>query len=248
MKRATSMMAAAILAAALAACSPSPADKANEAARAPGDWARPPQIERVTRNGAELLVAGVAEPAARVVLRNESGSAYAASADGEGRFEIHVAAPSGHLLLRPETQVGQDAAASPDRLLILAGGDGPIALLRFGGPARRLDAAPALGSVDSDGRMRLASGKTSPGTAQVVVESGGQSVRVAPGPDGRWSLMLPMSGPDVIAVGGRAFAWPGEGPGSDSLSVQPGEGGWRVGWAGPAGGRQSTWLPVAAAG
>lgn len=246
MKRAISIMGAAMLAAALAACSPAPAGKAEDQTRAPGDWARAPLIERVTRQGGELLVAGVAEPGTRVVLRNDSGSAYAASADGEGRFEIHVAAPVGHMLLRPETQIGQDAAASPDRLLILAGGDGPIALLRFGGPARRLDAAPALGAVDSDGRMRLASGAAAAGTTQVEVESGGQALRVAPGADGRWSLMLPMTGSDVIHVGGRGFAWPGEASGGESLSVQQGEGGWRIGWSGPSGGRQSTWLPVAA--
>lgn len=245
MKRAISMMAAAALATVLAGCSPAPAGNTDETPRAPGDWARPPLIERVSRQGDELLVSGVAEPGGRVVLRSETGSAYAASADANGRFEIHVAAKAGHLLLRPETQVGQDAAPSPDRLLILAGGDGPMALLRFGGPARRLDAAPALGAVDSDGRMRLASGVTAEGTAQVDVISDGQTLRVTPGSDGRWSLMLPMtSAPDGIEVAGRIFAWPGEAPGGESLSVEQGAAGWRVGWSGAGGGRQSTWLPV----
>ena len=240
-------MIVALGAAALAACSPAPREPV-EGARQPATsgWTRPPAIDSVLRAGAGLVVGGAAEPGARVVLRSDSGAAYAATANGQGRFEIRMAAPSGHLLLRPETQVGQDAAPSPDRLLILAGGRGPIAVLRPGGATRRLDAAPALGAVDGDGAARLASGRVQTAAVPVVVVAGGETVRVTPDSVGRWSLMLnPAAGADEIRVGGQTFLWPGiDAPGS-GLQVERAGQGWRVGWPGPSDARQTSWLPDA---
>ena len=183
-----------------------------------------------------------------LVLRGDDGTAYAATADSRGRFEIGVPAPAGHLLLRPETQVGQDPAPSPDRLLILAAGEGPIVVLRPGGATRRLDAAPALGAIDSDGRMRLASGQVAAGTDVVAVQSGDELVQVAPDSQGRWSVILPpRDGPDQVRVAGRDFPWPGEAVGSQDLAVERLDSGWRIRWAGPGGAGQTTWLPDPAA-
>lgn len=247
MKRAILSIAAAVLAGA-AACSPAPPEPDKASPEAAGDWTRPPVIQRVERSGAALVASGVAEPEARVVLRSDEGAAFAASADSRGRFEIRLPAPAEHLLLRPETQVGQDTAPSPDRLLILAGGRGPIVVLRPGGPTRRLDSAPALGAVDSDGRMRLASGRVASGIDQVEVRSGGETVQVAPDAEGRWSVMLaPHDGPDQIQVAGREFTWPGEAAAtSGELVVERTGAGWRIRWTGPGGARQSTWLPAPA--
>jgi len=233
-----------------AACSP-PAPVAAEKAGVPaavGGWTRPPMIRSVQRIPGGLAFSGLAEPGARVVLRSDSGPAHAAAADDQGRFEIRVIAPVGDLLLRPETQVGQDAAPAPERLLIVAGGRGPVAILRAGGATRRLDRAPALGAVDSDGRMRLVSGRSAPAGAPIDLQAGGESGRVTPDASGRWSLVLtPSAGPDEIRVGGRAFIWPGEGAGraDAGTQVERAGAGWRVVWSGPAGGRQTTWLPDA---
>lgn len=237
---------AALLGALAAACAPPAAAPRTEAGKAAvAGWTRPPAILSVQRTAASLIFTGEAEPGARVVLRSAPGAAYAAAADARGRFEIRMTAPAGDLWLRPETQIGQDAAPSPDRLLIVAGGRGPIAILRIGGPTRRLDQAPALGAVDSDGRMRLASGRTS-GTAPVVVQAAGESVRVTPDGEGRWSLMLrPSDGPDEIQAGGGRFAWPGEAASGPSPRVERAGRGWRIAWTGVAGARQSTWLPDA---
>ncbi len=231
----------------LAACSPAPAPQTAAArAETAAGWTRPPAIAAVRRAPGILIFTGEAEPGARVVLRSESGPAYAAAADDGGRFEIRMAAPSGDLLLRPETQVGQDAAPSPDRLLILAGGRGPIVVLRAGGPTRRLDPAPALGAVDSDGRMRLASGASSTGAAPILLQAGGESGQVTPDSAGRWSLVLtPSAGADEIRVAGQTFVWPGEGAAASPLRVERAGQGWRVSWTGPGGARQATWLPDA---
>lgn len=248
MKRAILSMVVAGLAGATAACSPPPTERAGGAGRTAAAWTRPPVVTRVERAGPALLVAGVAEPEGRVVLRSDGGEAFAASADARGRFEIRLPAPSGHLLLRPETQVGQDAARSPDQLLILAGGQGPIAVLRPGGSTRRLDAAPALGAIDSDAGLRLASGRAAVGTARVEVRSGGEALQVAPDASGLWSVVLPpFEGAEGIEVAGHAFVWPGEAVAAGGLMVERAGTGWRVRWSGPGGARQSTWLPVASA-
>lgn len=239
---------AVVLCAASVACSP-PAPVPSETARAPaavGGWTRPPMIRSVRRVQGGLVFSGQAEPGARVVLRSDTGPAHAAAADDQGRFEIRMTAPVGDLLLRPETQVGQDAAPAPERLLIIAGGRGPVAILSAGGPTRRLDRAPALGAVDSDGRMRLVSGLAGPDGAPVEVSAGGEGGPVEPDAAGRWSLVLtPSPGPDEIRVGGRAFIWPGEGAGEavGGTRVERAGTGWRVVWSGPAGGRQTSWLP-----
>ncbi len=239
---------AVVLCAASVACSP-PAPAASEQARAPaavGGWTRPPMIRSVRRIPDGLVFAGQAEPGARVVLRSDSGPAHATAADDQGRFEIRMAAPVGDLLLSPEIQVGQDAAPAPERLLIIAGGRGPVAILRAGGATRRLDRAPALGAVDSDGRMRLVSGLAASADAALDVSAGGEGGPVKPDAAGRWSLVLtPSAGPDEIRVGGRAFTWPGEGAGEAlaGTRVERAGAGWRVVWRGPAGGRQTTWLP-----
>ncbi|HYC66614.1 hypothetical protein [Brevundimonas sp.] len=244
MKRAILSLVAAALAGVATACSPAPPEQDKTGPQAAGDWTRPPVIQRVDRTGSTLVVSGVAQADGRVVLRSDDGAAFAASADSRGRFEIRLPAPAARLLLRPETQVGQDTAPSPDQLLILAGGQGPVVVLRPGGATRRLDAAPALGAVDSDGRMRLASGRVAQGTDRVEVRSDGETVQVAPDAAGGWSVMLaPHGGPDQIQVDGRDFVWPGEAPASAGLSVERLESGWRVRWPGPAGASQSTWLP-----
>jgi hypothetical protein len=238
----------AALVAMLAACSPEaqPQSKTETDAAAPPGWTRPPEVLGVRKAAGSLIFNGEAEPGGRVVLRSDGGPAYAAAADAQGRFEIRMAAPAGHLLLRPETQVGQDAAPSPDRLLIVAGGRGPIAVLRPGGPTRRLDPAPALGAVDSDGRMRLASGRAE---RPVTVQAGGSSLSVRPDASGRWNVMLrPSDVADPIDVDGARFDWPGEGATGTGLTVARAGSGWRIGWTGPGGAPQSTWLPDGASG
>jgi hypothetical protein len=233
-----------------AACtSPAPqaADKAEPPATA-GGWTRPPMIGAVQRVSGGLVFSGRAEPGVRVVLRSDSGPAHAAAADDQGRFEIRMTAPAGDLVLRPETQVGQDAAPAPERLLIVAGGRGPVAILRAGGATRRLDRAPALGAVDSDGRMRIVSGRSASAGVPIELQAAGESGRVTPEPSGRWSLVLmPSAGPDEIRVDGRTFVWPGEGArrADEGTQVERAGNGWRVVWSGPAGGRQTTWLPDA---
>lgn len=243
MKRAIFAGALMLAAATTSACSEGARDERKaEAAASTTGWTRPPVITAVRRGPATLIFSGTAEPGARVALSNDQGAAFAAAADEAGQFEIRMTTPHENLMLTPETRVGQDAATSPERLLILAGG--PIAVMRVGGPSRRLDAAPALGAIDSDGRTALASGRMAGDGERVAVSSGAQTLQVTPDESGRWSVVLgSAAGGQTVRVGDRAFVWPGAGPAGDGLQAERAGNGWSVAWTGPGGGRQWVWLP-----
>lgn len=246
MKRAICVAAIVGVLAAVGGCSPAPDKPARDAAGNATGWTQPPRILSVQRAAATLIFTGQAEPGARVVLRNDERVAYAAAADPDGRFEIRMAAPTGALLLRPETQVGQDAAVSPERLLIVDGGRGPIAILRPGGPARRLDPGPALGAVDSDDQSQLASGIATAAGQRVLIEAGGDHLQVLSADQGHWDVLLGTISPGAtVRVGDQTFVWPGPGAKPAPLVVERAGEGWRVGWTAPRGAVQWTWLPDA---
>ena len=224
----------------LAACGDRQAGTETTTDAATVSWAMPPRLDSVVPAQASLIFRGQAQPGGRVVLRSSDGAAFAAVADDKGRFDIRMAAPAGSVMLSPETQVGQEASPAPQRLVILDGGRGPVALLTPGGPTRRLNAAPVLGAVDADGRSILISGRAAPGGDVSVQIADGAAVAVQTGPEGDWSLSAAGVGPRRITVEGEAFVYPG----GSGTTGRAGEG-WRVEWAAPDGARLTTWLPDA---
>lgn len=109
MYRNVMMAGAAVLA--VAACTPAPDGPAAAQAEAPSsDWNQTPVIEAVQVTGREIQLTGSAQAGARIVLRSTGGAAYAAVANDEGLFELHMEVPTTDLWLKPETQVGQNAA------------------------------------------------------------------------------------------------------------------------------------------
>ena len=203
-------------------------------------WDQPPRIETAVRQDAAIVLQGTAGPGSRVVLRGMDGSATAAAADGSGRFELRLAAPSGDVLLAPEVQNGEVASPSPERLVILRAG--PIALVSPGEPARRLDAAGPLDAVDADGSVMVLGGRA---TQAPVVAVDGVPMAPTQGRNGRWRLTANMAGPTRITVDGRDYLFPGGGsaPANTAFAVHRAGEGWRVDWTIPPSGRQSTWLP-----
>lgn len=202
----------------------------------PSAWLRPPMIAAVTRGGGAAVVTGQADPGARVVLRGEGGAAFAAAADPQGKFVVRIAELGGDLILTPEVQNGQEAAASADRLVLLA--SGPSALLRAGGSTLRLDApSGGLDAIDSDGRALLASGRGQAGR-DVVIAVAGRMIRTTVNADGRWSVMLPAAARSLTIDNVE-----------QSLPLMTGEGvsvvggGQMIGWRTPDGALQNSWLP-----
>lgn len=241
----------------LGACSPT-GERAPDRMEAPRPtgWVAPPRIESVSHSRSGLIVQGVAEPGGRVVMRGQGADAFAAVADETGRFSLRMTSLVGDALFTPEIQVGEDATPGQERLLILQ--QGPVAVVSGGEATRRLDDAPALGAVDSDGHALLVSGRAQPNTS-VTVTVGARIQQVGADSSGRWSLMVNGAGPMPIRVGSAAFAYPGAAPGAGFSAVRAGEG-MLVSWpaiasssaadvnARAAEARQSSWLPIKSAG
>ncbi|WAC61066.1 hypothetical protein [Brevundimonas sp. SL130] len=237
---ATVVLAATLLAAASACSKQGDAAAKVEDAATSSVWVRPPKIETAMREGDGVVVRGQAGPNARVVLRGTDGAAVAVAADATGGFELRVPVGPGDVRLTPEVQVGEDAAPSPETLVLVQPGAGPLFLVASGEPTRRLDGRGALDAVDSDGAAVILSGKTSGGAPNVLID--GARAVVMPGPDGVWRATAPGAGASVIEVDGVRFAFPGFGGQSDFTPVRAGDG-WRLTWATGPSGRQTVWLP-----
>ncbi|WP_428062811.1 hypothetical protein [Brevundimonas sp.] len=244
MKRRISVTIVAALAASgltLSACSRSDGGVAGPAgAEKASPWVRPPMIDRVMRDGAVLIVRGAADPNARVVLRAPDVAAVAVNADAAGRFEMRLPPLHGDVRLTPEVQVGEDAAISPETLVVIQGGAGPVALIAAGQPTVRLDGSGVLNAVDSDGSTLVVSGPAGPKAPVVTI--GGGAASVAPTARGQWKAMVGRAGGATITVDGQSFDYPGDAGGS-GLSIARAGQGWRIVWPVAPGGHQSAWLP-----
>ncbi|WP_306003999.1 hypothetical protein [Brevundimonas sp. C43] len=235
------MMVACVAVLAAAACSdqqggvagPTGADEASP-------WVRPPQIDGVMRDGGVLVLRGGAGPNARVVLRAPDTAAVATTADGAGRFELRLPPLSGDVRFTPEVQVGEDAAVSPETLVVIQGGSDPVALIAAGQPTVRLDGGEGLDAVDSDGATLMVSGRTS-GAAPSVNINGADMSPTAIG-RGRWRAVIGQSGAAKITVNGKSFDYPGAGEAAGFVVERAGAG-WRITWPVEPAGRQTTWLP-----
>ncbi|RZJ83980.1 MAG: hypothetical protein EON88_27900 [Brevundimonas sp.] len=210
----------------------------------PDAWPSPPAVRAVLLDGRTLVIRGVSSPGGRVVLRQAAGEGFAVTADDQGRFEIRLPRPAGDLILAPELQIGQDAAEAPQTLVVLGQGAGPVALLRPGQAAQRLNGGGALGAVDSDGAVLVAGGRA-PAGSTVQIEAGGRSLQVVADAAGQWTGMLgTATGPQRIVIDGRGYDYPGavSTSGGAPVSMRAGQG-WRIVWSLPGGAGQSTWLP-----
>lgn len=229
------------LAAMTAACSDAHPGSTDPAEAQPTSaWVQPPHIDAVARDRGVIVVRGAAGPNARVVLRAGDGAAVAATADATGRFELRLPVLQGDVFLRPEVQVGEDAAASPETLIVVQGGAGPIALVASGRPTIRLDAHGLLDAVDHDGKTLAASGRAVGGLPSVSVD--GVKAQVSPTGAVGWVALSADATPNSIDVGGRVFTLPEMGAGA-SFSVERAGDGWRLTLPVAPQGRQTTWLP-----
>lgn len=203
-------------------------------------WVQPPHVEATMRDGASVVVRGRAGPGARVVLRGADGAAVAVAADAAGRFELRIPVGTGDIRLTPEVQMGEDAAPSPETLVLIRGDAGPMLLIASGEPTRRLDGRGVLDAVDSDGAAVIVSGRTAGGPPKVLID--GVRAAVTGGPGGVWRAKAPGGAAALIEVDGARFAFPGIGSQSDFTPVRVGEG-WRLTWPTGPSGRQTVWLP-----
>lgn len=232
------------LATALSACGAPKSDaEADTAEVQDADWMATPRITSVlSQASGGVLVRGEAAPGARVILSGADGSAVAAAADAQGRFELHVGPAAVGQILTPEIQIGQAMTPGPQRLLVVGEGGRLAALLTDGGASLRLTAGPTLDALDGDGRGLIASGRADPGR-KVAVQAGGGTAQGVADSHGRWSVVVPAVGDRAsdIEVEGRIFRYPG--PGTPTDRVERAGEGWRVTRQLSGAARQTTWFP-----
>ncbi|QYF87722.1 hypothetical protein [Brevundimonas sp. PAMC22021] len=182
-----------------------------------------------------------------MVLRGAAGDAQAVSADAQGRFELTAPTPAAAALFSLAVQTGEETAVAPERLVVLDGGRGPIAVLSAGEASVRLDRAGPLGAVDSDGAAMILSGLLAGGRAPAVALDD-QPLADAIRAGAIWRIDAPAaSGPRRITLGDRTYLYPGVARVTESFLAERAGEGWRIGWGTPQGGHQTTWLPDAAA-
>lgn len=211
-----------------------------------GGWVEAPVIDRATRDASGLRVSGLASPGSRIVIRGDARTAFAVGTGDDGRFDLLVPPPQTDTLYVVEIQTGEDAVPAAARLLVAGDPAGPVALISPGAPTRRLDAGSGLDVIDSDGRTRIASGRTAAGKAVAITVEGGDAVTVTADPVGRWTLNLGASAaiPLSLSVEGVPHVYPGEARSDAPVNrLTPSGNGVTLSWRLSDSARQSSWFP-----
>ena len=255
MKPAGRYLIAAVAAAALAGCGPrvapaaepAPASEAEKAGYLPG-----PQLTRVetTRSGG-VLVRGAARPGGRVRVTAANGEAYGATADDQGRFALEIPAQGGPLFAKLATVEGQRATLAEGVLFVPPADPRRAALLRAGAPSTVIDAAaPLIAAFDYDaGGGAAVSGLAAPGIEVRVSLDGAAVGSVRADRQGRWTFRLSRAPAGAHVLRAAAGERSQErrilvvaGSAGEGASVVREADAWRIDWAVPGGGAQSTLL------
>lgn len=241
-----------VLALLLSACHPAGnavTDEDSEALSKKG-YTRAPRITEVTQQGGKVVVIGQATPDGRVHIKY-SGRSDATPTDSKGRFKFDVPpGPVGGLYDLEMDDLGRSLSAE-GRLFVPTGEPNKAVTLHPGGASLSLgDDKNIMAVVDYDGAGGLAvAGKVEAGRTVNLVQGGVIIGRAQSDDTGRYHLMsqiAPPSAPPVqldlaIEAGSdRAqhtitISLP---TAADQITRLPD--GWRVDWALPGGGVQTT--------
>ena len=241
------------LALVLAACSPGHPEKAEDpdAYMHAQGYASAPQITSVAAGAAGMIaITGKALPGARVRIQYDGGHNAGITADSRGGYRADLPLPAQGALYDISTEDSGRQMPAEGRLFVPSSAPAKAVILRAGLPGRMLgDETESLAVMDFDGGGALVlSGKVAPktevtldvdnqGTASVVSDARGGyylQVKVSPPAEGTtMSLSLVAGGVNVRKVLPFANAASGD-------RITPVDGGWRVDWAVPGGGMQTT--------
>lgn len=238
---------------AAAACSPKPqaAQDTDDYMRSRG-YSRAPQILSVTANGNMVSVSGKAVPEGRVRFLYGDQRAIGVTADSKGRFSADLpVTPQGTLFDVSMEDSGQLMQAE-GRLFVPPGAPQKAVLLRAGAPS--LPVMPrgtgiAVVDYDAAGAM-MVTGAAAPGAA--ISLTVGEEIwpkQPAAAANGLFTAICQIPPPEdeasqiSLSVKAGQANWlqmitvsrPPEG---DHISATPG--GWRIDWALPGGGSQTT--------
>ena len=246
----------------LAACGrATPWPQASTGQTDPGDssYRLPPQLRGAARTpDGEVALFGRALPGSAIRMASPSGRALDAVADPRGDWTLKAPADAPEIYaLAQETNGRRDRA------------EGYVAVLPGQGPAAALLRAGAGAQVMADDAMRLAilaadadssgavvvSGRAPPGQALRLTVDGALAGEGAAAADGRFAISLPKTlnpgahAAVVLTASAKAQATLELGPPtafSGGMRAVQRDWGWRLDWATPGGGVQTTELFVAA--
>lgn len=253
------MAAAAALAAALAACGPGGRDdiaqsRPPDPSAAERAYRAPPAVLSATAlTGRRLLLAGRADPGARVRLATPSGQAFLATADAGGRWRFVLAGEPGVRLYGLSMIEGVRTIQAEGYLAITPGN--AVAQLRAGAGARVITPGGILRllAVDYDRKGgTVVSGTGRPGDTVSARVDGQPKGKIAADAAGRFELALdePLSGGahrvEVDDAGAQAEAAISVSPAApltrEPFAASVTASGWRIDWMTPGGGVQTTLL------
>lgn len=247
------VLSAVALAVAAAGCSPKPeASQDPDAYMRSKGYARAPQILSVTGSGGVATVSGQAVPEGRVRFLYGGQRAIGVTADSKGRFKADLPLSGQGGLFDVAVEDTGRLVQAEGRLFIPPEAPQKAVLMRSGSSS--LPVAPqgqgiAFVDYDAAGAMMI-TGVAKPGAAiSAVVDGESWPKQAQAATDGSFTAVtqIPPPGDTVAAVnvtvqaGGQSFqrAVPVSHPTAGD-SVTPVDGGWRVDWAVPGGGMQTT--------
>ena len=237
----------------VAACSPKPqaAQDTDDYMRSKG-YSRAPQILSVTANGNMVSVSGDAVPGGRVRFLYGDQRAIGVTADSKGRFSADLpVTPQGTLFDVSMEDAGQLMQAE-GRLFVPPGAPQKAVLLRAGAPSlpvMRQGSGIAVIDYDAAGAM-MVTGVAAPGAAiSVTVGEEIWPKQPAAAADGTFTAVCQIppvqddAGQVSLSVKAGQANWQqvipvSRAPDGDHISAV--SGGWRIDWALPGGGAQTT--------
>ncbi len=228
------------------------ADDDGEAALRKAGYTPAPQITGVQQNGPSgFVITGQADPDGRVRFLYGQQRAIGVTADSKGRFRAELpAGPMGGLYDLSIEDTGRLLHAE-GRLFIPPMHPTKAVLMRTGSPSQSLfNEGEALAVMDYDGAGAAAfSGRVAPRTQVNIILNGEIRARVTSDDKGFYSatgqMNAPSANPAIVTVGLQAGAIqanhqvPVSLPADADRVTAQGEG-WRVDWALPGGGIQTT--------
>ena len=245
---------------ALASCGPAPSPAPSEAAlpaeATEAGYIAPPQLVSAARTGAGLRLAGQAPAGGNVHLASPDGQVFNAVAGSDGRWRIDLPAAAQPRMFALSVDAAGHVLRSEGAVIVAPAPAYPLLLARAGAaalPAGDGARAPAIVSVDYDrGGGVSIGGFAAPGSALRLTVDGVQAGQAQADGRGRFGVAVTggqaRPGAHIFAVQTAAGA-----VSARAILSTPPEldapfravreaGAWRIDWAPPGGGAQTTVL------
>lgn len=230
---------------------------AQDSSQAASRYLAPPQVLAVSgQPGGELSIQGVAKAESLIRGVTPDRKGYGATTGKNGRFVLDLPPTNAPEMIAISEENGRRELQADGWLFVPPDAPDRAVILRAGAPSRPLQAG-LVATIDSDSAGGAAiAGVAAPGAAVDVTVDGGTAVRAIADDHGVWGARLGVD--KHITAGAHQVRVTSRGLTVDrSFDFTPGAttqifnavrepDGWRIAWATPGGGVQTTFLLVGA--